>query len=136
MIPKTGDTLPPVQIAEVDTAAMKEWAVFLRDPNPIHLDPEIVKAKGLGDKVINQGPINVAYMINMLNAAYPTGTIESLDTRFLDNVYGGEAVVAFGTVTAVCQRDGATIVSCDIGLRVEGRKLAISGTATVKLCDV
>ena len=135
MKPKPGDLLPPVQIAVVDPATMKEWAVFLRDPNPIHLDPDIVKAKGLGDRVINQGPINVAYLINMLNAAYPSGSIESLDTRFLDNVYGGDTVEAFGTVEAVSQRDGATIVSCDIGLRVKGRKLAISGTATVRLSD-
>ncbi|MEI9988315.1 MAG: hypothetical protein WDN69_37590 [Aliidongia sp.] len=67
----TGDALPIFVVPSVSAAAMKEWAVFLRDPNPIHLDPEVVKAKGLGDKVINQGPANVAYVMNMLMAAFP-----------------------------------------------------------------
>src|SRR3546814_12612112 len=66
-----GDELPPFVIESVNADAMKEWAVFLHDPNPIHLDVEVVKAKGLGDKVINQGPANVAYVMNMLAAAFP-----------------------------------------------------------------
>jgi acyl dehydratase len=124
-----GDSLPPFVINSVSPAAMKEWAVFLADPNPIHLDVEVVKAKGLGDRVINQGPINVAYLINMLLAAFPGGRIESMDTRFLDNVYGGDTVTASGRVTAV---DGRR-VSCDISLDVEGRGTVNAGTATVQI---
>ena len=66
-----GDAIAPFTIESVSADAMKNWAVFLADPNPIHLDVEVVKAKGLGDRVINQGPINVAYMMNMLLAAFP-----------------------------------------------------------------
>jgi acyl dehydratase len=124
-----GDSLPPFVINSVSPAAMKEWAVFLADPNPIHLDVEVVKAKGLGDRVINQGPINVAYLMNMLLAAFPGGRIESMDTRFLDNVYGGDTVTASGRVTAV---DGRR-VSCDISLDVEGRGTVNAGTATVQI---
>jgi 3-hydroxybutyryl-CoA dehydratase len=96
-----GDALPPFTVENVSPEAMKQWAVFLADPNPIHLDVEVVKAKGLGDRVINQGPINVAYMMNMLMAAFPGATIETMDSRFLDNVYGGDKVTAHGTITAV-----------------------------------
>ena len=46
-----GDELPPFMIESVSPEAMKQWAVFLADPNPIHLDVEVVKAKGLGDKI-------------------------------------------------------------------------------------
>ena len=65
---KAGDELTPFVIESVSPDAMRDWSVFLADPNPIHLDVEVVKAKGLGDKRINQGPINVAYMMNMLMA--------------------------------------------------------------------
>ena len=61
-----GDALAPFVIPGVSPEAMRQWSVFLADPNPIHLDVAVVKAKGLGDRVINQGPINVAYMMNML----------------------------------------------------------------------
>lgn len=122
-----GDTLPPFVIENVSPEAMKQWAVFLADPNPIHLDVEVVKAKGLGDKVINQGPANVAYMMNMLLAAFPGGRIEAMDSRFLDNVYGGDTVIAKGIVTAI---DGRRI-SCEFTLDVQGRGTVNSGTATI-----
>jgi 3-hydroxybutyryl-CoA dehydratase len=122
-----GDTLPPFVIESVSPEAMKQWAVFLADPNPIHLDVEVVKAKGLGDRVINQGPINVAYMMNMLMAAFPGAKIEAMDSRFLDNVYGGDKAVASGTITAI---EGNRI-SCEFTLDVEGRGTVNSGTATI-----
>ncbi len=124
-----GEALPPFVIESVSPATMRDWADFLADPNPIHLDVEAVKARGLGDRVINQGPANVAYLVNMLLAAFPGGRIESIDARFLDNVYGGDTVVASGRVTAV---DGDR-VACDISLDVEGRGTVNAGTATVRL---
>jgi len=122
-----GDELPPFVIESVSPEAMKQWAIFLADPNPIHLDVEVVKAKGLGDKVINQGPANVAYMMNMLMAAFPDCRIESMDSRFLDNVYGEDKVVASGKITAI--EDNR--ISCEFTLDVEGRGTVNSGTATV-----
>ena len=122
-----GDALPPFAIESVSPDAMKQWAVFLADPNPIHLDVEVVKAKGLGDKVINQGPANVAYMMNMLMAAFLGGRIEAMDSRFLDNVYDGDKVVAHGSITGV---EGNRI-SCEFALDVEGRGTVNSGTATI-----
>lgn len=126
-----GNPLTPFTIDAVSPESMKAWAVFLADPNPIHLDVDVVKAKGLGDRVINQGPTNVAYIINMLHNSFPGCQIEELDSRFLDNVYGGDRIETFGTVTDVSKSDGATRIRCDIGLRVEGRGDVISGTATV-----
>lgn len=124
-----GDAIAPFAIPSVSTEAMKDWAVFLADPNPIHLDVEVVKAKGLGDRVINQGPINVAYMMNMLMAAFPGATIEKMDSRFLDNVYGGDDVTASGRITAV---EGSRI-DCEFSLDVAGRGTVNAGTATIRL---
>lgn len=122
-----GDALPPFVIASAGPDAMRDWSVFLADPNPIHLDVEVVKAKGLGDKRINQGPMNVAFMMNMLLAAVPGCRIETMDSRFLDNVYEGDHLTASGTVTAV---DGNRL-SCEFKLDVAGRGTVNSGTATL-----
>lgn len=124
-----GDALPPFTIASVSPEAMKDWAVFLADPNPIHLDVEVVKAKGLGDKVINQGPINVAYMMNMLMIAFPGARIESMGARFLDNVYAGDKVVASGRITAI----EGNRVDCEFSLDAEGRGTVNAGTASLQL---
>jgi len=124
---KVGDALQPFVIDAVSPDAMRDWSGFLADPNPIHLDVEVVKAKGLGDKRINQGPINVAYMMNMLMSAFPGCRIETMDSRFLDNVYEGDRVVASGEVTGV---EGDR-VSCDLKLDVDGRGTVNAGTATI-----
>ena len=124
-----GDALPPFTIQSVSPEAMKQWAVFLADPNPIHLDVEVVKAKGLGDRVINQGPINVAYMMNMLTNAFPGGRIKAMDSRFLDNVYGGDHATVTGKVAAI---EGNNI-TCEFTLDVDGRGTVNSGTATIEI---
>jgi acyl dehydratase len=125
-----GDSLKPFRIASVSPEGMKAWAKFLHDPNPIHLDPAVVKAKGLGDRVINQGPANLAYLINMLQSAIPDGRIESLEVRYVDNVFGGEAVEAGGTVKDVSADGPRRRISCDVWLRVEARAV-LTGTAIV-----
>ena len=124
-----GDTLKPFRIASVSPEDMKAWAKFLHDPNPIHLDPGVVKAKGLGDRVINQGPANLAYLINMLQGAVPNGLIESLEVRYVDNVFGGEAVEAGGTVKDVSEEGSKRRVSCEVWLRAEARGQVLTGTA-------
>jgi 3-hydroxybutyryl-CoA dehydratase len=129
MTVSVGDTLPPFVIQSVSADAMKDWAVFLADPNPIHLDPEVVQAMGLGDKVINQGPANVAYVANMLIAAVPGARIERMDNRFVDNAYARDRLVASGTVTAV---DGNRI-TCDTLLMANDSRPVITGTATLIL---
>ena len=50
----------------VPQESMDIWAVILDDPNPIHLDANAVKQVGLGNKTINQGPANIAYILNMI----------------------------------------------------------------------
>jgi 3-hydroxybutyryl-CoA dehydratase len=124
-----GDALPPFVIESVSADAMKNWAVFLADPNPIHLDVDVVKAMGLGDKVINQGPANVAYVANMLMAAIPGARIDRMDNRFVDNAYAGDRLVASGSVTAV---DGNRI-SCETLLIANDSRTVITGTATLIL---
>jgi 3-hydroxybutyryl-CoA dehydratase len=125
-----GEALNPLRIACVNPEGMKAWARFLRDPNPIHLDPKAVAEKGLGDRVINQGAANLAYVISMLQRALPDSHLESLEVRYVDNVFGGEAVEASGKVLAI-HGDGVMKITCEIWLRAETRGPVITGTATL-----
>jgi len=122
-----GQVLPSFVVTRVDPEAMKQWAVFLEDPNPIHLDVAAVRAKGLGDRVINQGPINVAYMMNALLLAFPGSRIKSMNTRFLDNVYGEEKVIATPRIEAVA----AGQITCSISLESDERGLVCSADAVM-----
>lgn len=121
--------LPPFTIPCVSADAMRDWARFLRDPNPIHLDPDVVRAKGLGDRVINQGPASLAYIINMLLAAFPGGHITALESRFIDNAYAGDRLTAGGRVVEA----GKAHATCEVWLIADGNRPIIQGTATITL---
>ena len=139
-----GDALEPLETT-ADPAAMKTMAALLRDPNMIHLDPAASEARGLGARVVNQGPISVGWVHTMLaRAAGGPQNVLSTRIRFHDTVYGGERVVAGGEVTAVVdgrERDRVDvagqggIVECAVWLDVErpdGPVRALSGTARLK----
>jgi acyl dehydratase len=128
-----GTDLPPYSIAAVDPESMKLWAAFLRDPNPIHLDPRAVQAKGLGDKVINQGPANLAYIITMLQRTLPGSILVSLEVRYAGSVFGGDAVEAGGKITEVAREASGLRIGCDVWLRANDRDFAITGQAVLGL---
>ena len=134
-----GDLLPAWTVEAVDPEKMKIMAALLRDPNPIHLDSAAVRALGLGDQVINQGPVNFGYVQNMLIAwAGGADRIRALSLRLTANVLADDRVAAGGQVTSV---GPGGLVACAVWLDVLGRGgtaltpplRALTGTATVVL---
>lgn len=129
-----GSEFGPWTIDYVDPEKMKIFAVVLADPNPIHLDPAAVRAAGLGDRVINQGPASFGYVLNMLREAAPAATIRDLRVRLMANVLGGDRVSAGGVVDSVEEEpEGGRRLQCSIWLDVEGDggRRALQGTATL-----
>lgn len=124
---EVGAHIPSLVVESVPTEPMKTMALILRDPNPIHWDIDSVTSLGLGERVINQGPTNKAYIINaLINWLGDPAAIRSIKVRFRGNVYAGERVEAGGEVTAV--EDG--VVTCDVWLDGPNGRV-IAGTATV-----
>lgn len=134
-----GDLIPFLTVRAVDAEKMKIMAALLRDPNPIHLDPDAARSAGLGNGPVNQGPANIGYVQNML-AAWAGGEerIKALSLRLTANVLAGDRVVAGGQVASV---GPGAMVECGVWLDVVVRAdqaltpplRALSGTAVVLL---
>lgn len=131
-LPAVGDELPDYVIERVDAEKMKTMALLLRDPNPIHWDVDSVRSLGMGDRPVNQGPNNMAYLVNML-AGYAGGfdRVTGLSVRFLSNVFADDRLVAGGRVAAVDVSTGR--VDCDVWLRRndDADDVVMAGTASV-----
>ena len=123
---RAGDTLP-TWAHTVTAAPMQALAKVLRDPNLIHLDPSAAAAAGLGNRVINQGPANLAYLIDLLGRTFPESRLLSLESRYLANVRDGDTVEAGGVITA--SDDEA--IRCDLWLNVRGSGPAVTASATL-----
>jgi len=133
MEPAVGQRLPEFKIDSVSPERMKLLAAILRDPNPIHWDGDEVARRGLGHRVINQGPINLGYITNMLMEWAGPSCIRHLEARFTSNVFDGDSVVATGVVTAVREDNGERLVDCDVWLDRGGGGRAVEARATVAI---
>ena len=130
-----GDVVPPWRLASVSAARMRLLAAILRDPNPIHWDRAEVAARGLGERLVNQGPTNVGYVCNALLAWAGPDSLRRLTVRFTSNVFDGDEVVASGEVTEVRHEAGEKLVTCQVWLdRGDGTR-AVEGEAVVAFAD-
>lgn len=134
MTVQPGTTVPPLVVASVPVEAMKTVAALLHDPNPIHFDLDAVSALGMGDRQVNQGPTNMAYLVNMLTAwTGDSGCVRRLQVRFLGNVFAGDRVTAGGVVTAIRDEGPERLADLDVWLERSADDRVLAGTATVAL---
>jgi acyl dehydratase len=126
---EVGQELPPLVVQSVDPEKTKLMAAILQDPNPIHFDAESVRALGLGDGVINQGPSNLSYVLNMvMRWSGGRRSLRSVAMRFLGNVFAGDRVECRGRVAAVEEGSGAVTVEVQA---LVGERPVLEGTVVV-----
>lgn len=129
---KVGDILPTRPGPDINKTRIKWVMDVMDDVNPVHIDEELVQQMGLRG-LVNQGPCNLAYIINMLVAW--TGNpdcVKRMKVRFHNLVVPGDRTLAGGTVSAV--RGGASPeADCDVWLRLEDGTTMLAGMATVAL---
>lgn len=130
---QVGDDIPEWVMESVSAARMRTMAAVLRDPNPVHWDRRLCAKLGFGERTINQGPLGLSYMINMLHAWTGPTSIRRLVMRFPQVVLDEDCVIARGRITAVREKDGETLADCDIWLHREGSEPPLEGTATVAI---
>ncbi len=129
-----GTVIPPWRMADVDPARMKTMAAILRDPYPVHWDRDAVAQLGRGERVINQGPLNLSYITNMLMQWQGDSCVRRLQVSFGDPVLDHQDVTATGTVTAVNTVDGERRATCDVQLVRDGEPV-VTGVAVIALKD-
>lgn len=128
-----GDRVPEVLVQDVSPEKMKTMAALIHDPNPIHWDAGAVAALGMGDRVVNQGPSNMAYIINaLIEWTGDAGSIRNVRCRFKGNVFAHDRLTATGVVTAVRDEAEGRVLECDVWLDRDGTKV-VTGTARVVL---
>ena len=130
-VPSVGDAIAPLVIESVDPQRMKTMAAILRDPYPIHWDRAAGASMGLGQRTVNQGPLNLGYIANMLMAWAGDDAIRRLTVKFHARVLDGDRVVARGVVDAVSTTADGWDATCSVWLERDALSI-VSGTAQVR----
>jgi acyl dehydratase len=127
-----GQQLPPF-VADADAQRMKTVAALLNDPVPLHFDVAAVEALGYGNRVINQGPITVSFLLESVSRfAGGHHNLRRFEVRLLGSVYAGEQVHCGGSVIAV-DPEGPS-AELELEARVAERPV-LAASATIQLED-
>ena len=130
-----GDQIPEWVMESVSPERMRTMAAILRDPNPIHWDRSVVAELGYGERTVNQGPLGLGYMINMLHEWAGPESIRRIVMRFHKMVFDGDHVIARGVVTGIREEKGVRLAECEIWLEREGSGRVQEGTAVARIPD-
>ncbi len=130
---EVGDSIPEWDMPRVAPERMRTMAAILRDPNPVHWDRKTVARLGYGEHTINQGPLGLSYMVNMLHEWAGPYSIRRLIMRFPHVVLDEDHVIAQGVVTALREEQGVRLAECDVWLHREGTGKLLEGSAVVRL---
>ena len=109
----------------VSQESMNTWAKVLDDPNPIHLDVNAVELLGMGSKTSNQGPANIAYIINMVEKNFPGSQIKKMNNKMTNSILEGDLVKVSGQVLKIENKEGDLLISCSIKLTVDEERVAV-----------
>jgi acyl dehydratase len=129
-------TIPPFIVPEVRIEDIVAVMDVMGDMNPVHVDEELVAALGLRGRV-NQGPANIAYVMNMLIAwAGSPQAIRRIKMRFHSISCPGDRLEARGTVVELREtKDGedSVVAHCEVELVRDGGEAILQGQAEVLL---
>jgi acyl dehydratase len=132
--PSTSQVIPEFVVDAVDAQRMKTMAAILRDPYRVHWDREATTEMGLGGRVINQGPLNLSYIVNALHAFGGAGCVRRLTVAFHRPVFDDDRVVAGGEIIGAERFAESDVRKVNVWLRRDDPtpgEIVVSGTALI-----
>jgi len=132
---EVGDSIPSWTMENVTPERMKTVAAILRDPTPIHWDREVTRAIGFEGRLLNQSPINLGYVVNMLVAWAGPTCIRRIRTEFPVPVLDGDRATAGGVVKAIEADGDVRVAECEVWLDRDDGTRNLRATAWVTLDD-
>ena len=133
---KEGHALPTIK-KTITQPQIERYADAAGDHNPIHLDAAFAAGTDFGgstlDGTIAHGMMILASISEMLTVAFGENWLINgkLKVRFRGPVYPGETITAFGSVKKVSELEGASELTCAVGVRKDNGEISISGDAVV-----
>ena len=129
-----GQAIPNRRVT-VKREGMKSMAVMLRDPNPIHWDVDVLRALGMDQRPVNQGPTNLAYVWDALTDwTGSIGAVKGVSVRFISNALAEEELTSGGTVETIDEATGTA--TCSVWLRHADGSPVLTGRAVVDAATI
>lgn len=124
-----GAEIPPLE-RTISLTDMVRYAAATWDFHRYHYDEAFARAMGMPAPFID-GQMYGAIIAAQISAwAGPESFIRRMSLRYASMAYAGERIRSTGMVTAVEERDGALLATCELNIHGVDERL-ICGPATV-----
>lgn len=117
-------------VEKVDRAMFVRYAGASGDFNPIHWNEDFAKSAGYPG-VFAQGMFTAGVLGTFVTNWLGEEAVRRFRTRFVGQVWPGEAIVCSGKVTKVYEADGETRADLDLEVTNADGERKIDGDATV-----
>ncbi len=126
-----GTELPSLVVDGISVDDIRTVMDVMGDVNPVHIDEELVRRLGLRG-LVNQGPANLGYVVNMLLRTFPEpAVLRRLAFRFHASSSPGDELTARARILEASSVNGGSALRCEITLDRQDGARVLSGTADV-----
>ncbi len=129
---QVGTPIPELALPPVSRFTLALYAGASGDHNPIHIDSDFAKEAGMPD-VFAHGMLSMAYLGRMLTNWQPQAKLRKFGNRFAAITQLQDAISCSGKVVEVLERDGETLVRCEIQAVKHSGEQTLVGEALVAL---
>jgi len=121
------DQMPVLVKGPVKHMQLVRYAGASGDFNPLHVDPEVGKAVGIGGQIAH-GMLVMGFVGQALASWIPKKYLRKFSVRFVGMTRLNETVTVTGKVTDKKQEGGSNIIRGEVFARDQKDELLISGS--------
>jgi acyl dehydratase len=120
-----GSEMPILVKAPVDKMQLVKYSGASGDFNPLHTDPEVGKAVGIGQ--IAHGMLIMGFVGQAITDWVPKKFLKKLSVRFAGMTRPGDVVTVTGKVKEKVAEGGLKKIVCDVQSKNQKEEVLVSG---------
>jgi acyl dehydratase len=120
-----GSEMPILVKAPVDKMQLVKYSGASGDFNPLHTDPEVGKAVGIGQ--IAHGMLIMGFVGQAITDWVPKKFLKKLSVRFAGMTRPGDVVTVTGKVKEKVAEGGLKKIVCDVQAKNQKEEVLVSG---------
>lgn len=121
-----GDSIPAFVKAPVTKVQLVKYAGASGDFNPLHTDPEVGKAAGIGQ--IAHGMLIMGFVGEAVTGWIPKKYLRKLSVRFAGMTRPDDVITVTGKVTEKQQEDGHNIIRGEVLAKNQKDETVVAGS--------
>ena len=122
---KVGSEMPILVKEPVDKVQLVKYAGASGDFNPLHTDPEVGKAVGIGQ--IAHGMLIMGFVGQAITNWIPKKFLKKFSVRFAGMTRPGDVVTVVGKIREKTAGEGLKKIGCDVQAKNQKEEILVSG---------